>query len=216
DHWYGQASFGANAFFGDISSHDHDPIKKLKYETSYGYSASLGKWINNWGAAQFTFSGGELIGTKNNYSSHANFYQYAVEGILNLTELIYQHHMQTRFYVYAKMGYGYIKFNATLTDESTGKTVGEVGGNTSHGKRVKEWVIPFGAGGVFNIDKNYALFIDALYQHVNSNKLDAKYNNETLDNYVNASLGFRYTFDIKNKRHKYRSNSSQKRIHWVK
>ena len=216
DHWYGQASFGANALYGDISSHDHDPIKKLKYETSYGYSASLGKWINNWGAAQFTFSGGELIGTKNNYSSHANFYQYTVEGILNVTELIHKHHMQSRFYGYVKMGYGLIEINASLTDENTGKTVSEVGKNTSYDKRVTEWVIPFGGGGFYNIDKNYALFIDVLYQYVDSDKLDAKYHTESLDNYVNISFGLRYTFDIKNKRHKYRNKSSRKRIHWVK
>jgi len=216
DHWYGQVSIGANAFYGDISSYDSDPIKKIKYETSYGYSASFGKWINRWGAAQFTFSGGELIGTKNHYVSHASFYQYAIEGMLNVTELIHKHQLQSRFYGYIKAGYGFIEINAFLTDTNTGKTVSEVGKNSSYGKRVTEWVIPFGGGGFYNIDKNYSLFIDVLYQYVDSDKLDARYDTETLDNYVNASFGLRYTFDVKNKRHKYRGNSARKRIHWVK
>lgn len=212
DHWYGQVAIGGNAFFGDISSHDHDPINKLRYETSYGYSASFGKWANSWIALQVSLSGGKLKGIKDSCSSHTSFYQYTFDGIINVTQLIKKDQKQTSFYGYLKLGYGLINFTAYNTNNEN-----ENNDYANEGARITEWVIPMGAGVVYNLDKNFSFFLDATYQYVNTDKLDAKCtSNGILDNYVNGSLGFRYTFNLKSSRHKYRRNSSRKGLHWVK
>jgi len=216
DHWYGQVSFGGNAFFGDMSSYDFDPIKKLQYETSYGYSGSFGKWINSWMAVQITLSGGELKAVKNTNTSHTSFFQYGIDGVINVTQLIRNEQNQSDFYGYLKVGYGLINFNAYIVNENDGSHVSGKNICSSEEGKVTEWVIPFGAGIVYNLDKNYSFLIETSYQYVNTDKLDAKCHGDSSDRYINVSLGFRYTFDLKNNRNKYRHNSSRKGLHWVK
>ena len=216
NHWYAQVSVGANALYGDISSHDHDPIKKIKYETSYGYSGSFGKWINSWIAAQLSLSGGKLRGVKNSHNSHTSFYQYTVEGVINITQLIYDYQRQTQFYGYVKLGYGLINFKAYVTNNKDEKIA--KGGKIciENDEKVSEWLVPIGAGIVYNLDKNYSFFLDATYQYVNTDKLDAICTtNGTLDRYINGQLGFRYTFSVKGTRQKSRRSSSRKGLHWV-
>jgi len=218
-HWYVQGSVGTNAFFGDISTYDHDPFNKLKYESKFGYSFSAGKWINEWGGAHFTFSGGALKGTRNNYESNANFYQYTVEGVVNITQLINKWDMQSLFYIYAKVGFGLIEFNALYTNINSGDTINIIGKHSPFGKRVTEWVIPIGFGGVYNIDDNFGVFFDATLNYTHTDKLDAKYKNGTDDNndyYIYASVGVKYTFTIKDQHGKYKRPVSRRKIRWVR
>ncbi len=218
-HWYVKANVGTNAFFGNISTFDQDPFNKLKYESKFGYSVSAGKWINEWGGAHFTFSGGKLKGTRNDYESHTDFYQYTVEGIVNVTQLLYDHDMQSQFYIYAKLGFGLIDFNALYTNVVTGDTINMVGKHTAYDKRVTEWVIPIGFGGVYNIDDNFGLFFDDTLNYTNTDKLDAKYKgaeDDTNDYYIFASAGIKYTFTIKEKHGKYNRPVSRRKIRWVR
>ena len=218
-HWFVKANIGVNAYFGDLSTYDHDPFNKLKHESKFGYSASVGKWINDWGGANFTFSGGKLTGIRHNYQTHTDFYQYTIEGLVNITQLFNDHDQQSIFYVFAKVGFGLIDFNAHYTNINTGDTINMVGKHTPYDKRVTEWVVPLSIGGVYNIDKNFALFFDATYNYVNSDKLDAKYDGSgdgDKDYFVYVSAGVKYTFTVKDTHGKYRRSSSRRKMHWTR
>lgn len=218
-HWFVKANVGATAFFGDISTYDHDPFNKFKYESKFGYSVSAGKWINDWGGANFTFSGGKMKGIRNNYESHTDFYQYTLEAQVNLTQLYFDQDVQSVFYVYAKLGFGLIEFNAMYTNQTTGDTIHIIGKHTPFNKRVTEWVIPIGIGGVYNIDQNFAIFFDGTFNYTNTDKLDAKFSGSTDDKkdyYIYISVGLKYTFSIKDKHGSYRRPVSRRKIRWVR
>jgi len=219
-HWFVKSNIGLNAFFGDVSTYDHDPLNKLKYESKFGYSVSAGKWIIDWGGANFTFAGGSLKGIRENGTeSHANFYQYTLEGLINITQLINHYDEQTPFYVYAKLGYGLIDFNAYSINSNTGDTLNIVGKHSGFGQRVTEWVIPLGIGGAYNIDKNFALIFDATYNYTHTDKLDARYYGSASgdnDYYIYAAVGVKYTFTIKDEYGKYRRPRSKRSRRWTR
>ena len=218
-HWFVEASIGSNAYFGDISTYDHDPVNKLKFESKFGYSATLGKWINDWGAASFTFSSGQFKGLKNASESQTDFFQYTVEGKVNLTQLYFDHDVQSNFYLYAKLGYGLIDFNASYSNINTGDTINIVGSHSGYNKRVTEWVIPIGFGGTYNIDKNFGIFFDATLNYVNSDKLDARYDgadDNKKDYYIYLSAGLKYTFSIQDQHGFYKRPVSRRKIRWVR
>lgn len=221
-HWYVKADFGPTALFGDISTYDTDPFKKLRYESKFSYSVSAGKWITDWGGAHFTFSQGQLKGIRGDLEANTSYFQYTFQGIINLTQLLYPSDDQGNFYFYAKVGYGLMDFNAILTNVATGDTIRMQGVNTSHDKRVTEWVIPFGFGGVYNIDQNFAINFDATYNYVNTDKLDGKFvssevdYNDNKDYYIYLSLGFQYTFNFKESYGNYKRPKSRRRIQWTR
>jgi len=219
-HWFVKANIGLNAYFGDISTYDHDPLNKIAHESKFGYSVSAGKWIIDWGGANFTFSGGGLKGIKENgVESRTNFYQYTLEGIVNITQLINQYDRQSVFYLYGKLGFGLIDFNAYYINTNRGDTLNIVGKNSQFGKRVTEWVIPLGIGGAYNIDKNFSVIFDITYNYTHTDKLDARYNGSAADNndyYVYFATGVKYTFTIKDKHGVYRRPRSKRTRRWTR
>lgn len=221
-HWYVKADIGATALFGDISTYDSDPFKKLKYESKFAYSATVGKWVTDWGGAEFTFSMGKLKGIRGSLEANTEYLQYTFVGRVNITQLIYPSDAQTPFYFYAKLGYGLIDFNAILTNVDTGDTIRMQGANTPHDKRVTEWVIPFGFGGTYNIDENFSIVFDATYHYVDTDKLDGKYissevdYNDNKDAYVYLSIGVQYTFNIKETYGGFKSSRSKRNKRWTR
>lgn len=199
-HWYVKANIGLNLFYGDVSSHDQDLFKKIREESSFAYSLTAGKWITSWGGAEFTFSRGKLHGTTTELEFENNYNQYIIQGVFNFTQLIFPADEQTPFYIYGKIGYGQIDFNSVLRNSSTLDIIRKQGKNTSHGKRVSEWVLPIGIGGAINIDKNFAIVMEGNLFLVDSDKLDAKFGNAGNDDndfYMNFSVGLKYTFNVK-------------------
>lgn len=202
-HWYGKADLTINLMFSDVSTHDADPLKKITEESRFGFNISAGKWIKNWGAAEINYSRGNLYGFTNTLEVSTNFNQYTVSGLLNLTQLFYPADKQTPFFVTLKLGYGLIDFNARLTDRETGKLVHVQGTESSYKKRVTEWLIPIGLGGVINFDYNLALNLGLNYHYINTDKLDSKFIsadvdfNDDKDSYVSITIGLIYTFNIK-------------------
>jgi hypothetical protein len=202
-HWYVKGNFSVNAMFGDVTSYDTDPFKKIGQESAIGFTASAGKWITEWGGAEFTFSKGNLYGFSGELEANTTYNQYTISGIVNFTQLIYPSDYQTPFYVYGRIGYGLIDLNAVLTNSRTGDTIRMQGAETSWDKRVSEWVIPMGIGGGYNFDANFALIFDVNYFYVDTDKLDGKFIssdrdfNDNKDSYASFTIGLKYTFSIK-------------------
>lgn len=213
-HWYAKANVSINALFGDVSTYDYDPFKKMSQESGLSGGASFGKWVTTWGAAEFNFSLGNLYAFKNNLEVNTNFYQYTIQGVINFNQLFDYYYAQTPFYVYGKIGYGLIDFNAILTDMNTGDTIRMQGVLTPHDKRVSEWVIPLGVGGTYNFTDNLSMFIDFNYFYVDTDKLDGKFIssdtdfNDNKDHYTTLSIGLMYTFNVRNTLGKYNSRRS--------
>ena len=221
-HWYVKGNVALNAMFGDVTSYDQDPFKKIGQESRFGFSGSVGKWINEWGGAEFTFSRGSLFGFRGDLEVNTSFNQYTISGIVNFTQLIYPSDYQTPFYFYGKIGYGLIDFNATLTNVKTGDTLRMQGVNTAHDKRVSEWVIPLTIGGGYNFDPNFALIFDLNYFYVDTDKLDGKFVssdvdfNDNKDSYASFSIGVKYTFNIKEKQGRFNRPRSRKSVKFVR
>ncbi|NPD44835.1 MULTISPECIES: outer membrane beta-barrel protein [unclassified Lentimicrobium] len=216
-HWYVQANIGLNLFYGDVSSHDQDLFKKIGEESSFAYSLTAGKWITDWGGAEFTFSSGKLIGSTPGLQFENNYNQYIIQGIFNFTQLLYPANEQTPFYIYGKIGYGQIDFNSVLRNSSTLDTIKMQGKETTHGKRVSEWVLPLCLGGAFNLDENLTIVIDGTLFLVNSDKLDARFGkngNDDNDFYVNFSVGLRYTFNAKETQGSFNRSKSRRSNRW--
>ncbi len=218
-HWYGQANMGLNLFYGDVSSHDQDLFKKISEESAFGYSITAGKWVTDWGGAEITFSRGKLQGSTSGLQFENDYNQFIIQGIFNFTQLLFPGNEQTPFYVYGKVGYGQIDFNSVLRSSATLDTIKMQGKETSHGKRVSEWVLPLTIGGAINIDENFSIVMDGNLFLVNSDKLDAKFGksgDDDNDFYVNFSVGLRYTFNIKESQGSYNRSKSRKSNRWSK
>lgn len=218
-HWYGQANIGLNLFYGDVSSYDQDLFKKISEESSFAYSLTAGKWITDWGGAEFTFSRGKLQGSTTGLEFENNYNQFIIQGVFNFTQLLFPGSEQTPFYIYGKVGYGQIDFNSVLRNSSTLDTIKMQGKETSHGKRVSEWVLPLTIGGVINLDKNFAIVMDGNLFLVNSDKLDAKFGksgDDDNDFYVNFSVGLRYTFNVKESQGSYNRKKSGNSNRWTR
>lgn len=221
-HWYVNVNLSVNALFSDVTSYDHDPFKKISEESALGIVASAGKWINEWGAAEFTFSRGSLYGFSGDLEVNTNFNQYTVSAKVNFTQLIYPSDFQTPFYVYGKLGYGLIDFNALLTNSRTGDTLNMQGADTHHDKRVTEWVIPMTIGGAYNFDKNFALVFDLNYFYVDTDKLDGKFIssdrdfNDNKDSYASFTIGVKYTFNIRETHGKYNRPRSKRTVRYTR
>lgn len=220
--WYIKGGVNLNAMFGDITSYDQDPFQKIGQESRFGFQVTAGKWVTDWGGAELTYSRGNLYGSRSDLEVNTNFNQYMICGIVNITQLIYPSDVQTPFYVYGKIGYGQIDFNAVLTNVNTGDTIRMQGVETAHDKRVSEWLLPFGLAGVYNFDKNFSLVAEVTYFHVNTDKLDGKYIsssvdfNDNKDSYATFSLGVQYTFNISNRNasyHKMKTRKSRRFVH---
>jgi len=221
-HWYVKATLNMNAMFGDVSTYDHDPFNKIAYETKFGFTAGLGKWVTPWGGAEFNFSMGAMKSIRGDLESQNNFLQYTLIGRINLTQLIYPADEQSPFFAYAKLGYGLIDFNSRLIDTRTGDTLRMQGSKTDFNKRVTEWIIPMGIGGAYNLDANFALMFELNYFYVHTDKLDGKYTsseelfNDNRDSYANISLGLIYTFNIKETYGKYHRSRSKRGLKFVR
>lgn len=216
-HWYGQANIGLNLFYGDVSSYDQDLFKKISEESSFAYSITAGKWITDWGGAELTFSRGKLQGSTSGLEFENNYNQFIIQGVFNFTQLLFPGNEQTPFYIYGKVGYGQIDFNSVLRNSSTLDTISMQGKETSHGKRVSEWVLPLTIGGAINIDENFAITMDGNLFLVNSDKLDAKFGgkgNDDNDFYVNLSVGLKYTFNLKESQGSYNRSKSRRSNRW--
>lgn len=221
-HWYGKANVGAYALFGDVSTYDTDPFNKLSKESRIGFSGSVGKWITDWGAAEFTYIRGNFYSYTISNEVHTNFNQYTIIGMVNFTQLIYPSDRQTPFYFYGKIGYGQIDFNATLTSIKTGDTIRMQGTETAHDKRVSEWLIPFGIGGAYNFDDHFALVFDLNYSYVHTDKLDGKFISSEVDfddnkdSYASITIGIMYTFNVKVSNGFFKRPKGRRNVRWVR
>lgn len=201
--WYANVNLSVNAMFGDVTTYDRDPFNKIGKESAIAFAVAAGKWITDWGGAEFNFSKGSLYGFASDLEANTNYNQYTLSGIINLTQLVYPSDYQTPFYFYGKIGYGLIDFNAVLTNSKTGDTIRMQGVDTPFDKRVTEWVIPMTIGGAYNIDKNFTLIFDLNYFYVDTDKLDGKFIssdkdfNDNKDSYASFTIGLKYTFNFK-------------------
>lgn len=221
-HWYVKVNLSVNAMFGDVTTYDRDPFKKIGQESSLALAASAGKWINEWGGAEFTFSKGSLYGFSGELEANTNYNQYTISGIVNFTHLIYPADEMTPFFAYGKIGYGLIDFNALLTNTRTGDTIRMQGVETAHDKRVSEWVIPISIGGAYNFDKNFAIVFDLNYFYVDTDKLDGKFVNSEVDfndnkdSYASITLGVKYTFSLRETYGNYKRPRSRRSIKFTR
>ncbi len=221
-HWYAKATINMNAMFGDVSTYDHDPFNKIAYETKFGFTVGVGKWVTSWGGAEFNFSMGGMKSLRGDLEAHNTFYQYAAIGKVNLTQLVYPADEQSPFFVYAKLGYGLIDFNSRLINTRTGDTLRMQGNKTDFNERVTEWIIPMGIGGAYNLDQHFAILFEINYFYVHSDKLDGKFiSSEELfddnrDSYANINLGLKYTFNLKDTFGKYHRSKSKRSLKFVR
>ncbi len=217
--WFVKANIGVNLLYADASTYNYDLLYKLQYENQLGFSLEAGKWLRPWLGANANFTLGNLYAYTYETESFTSFYQYSGEIIFNLNQLLYPAEKQSEFYVYLKLGYGLINFNATMTDRVTGDTLGVQGKHSSYGKAVTEWFIPVGLGGTYNIDENFGINFEAKINYTNTDKLDASYANKTQsqnDLYASITIGLIYTFNIKGSEGGYWHPLSKRSRHWMK
>ena len=217
--WFVKANIGVNLLYSDASTYHNDLLYKLQYENQLGFSLETGKWLTPWLGANVNFALGNLYVYTQETESFSNFYQYSGEIIFNLNQLLYPSEKQSEFYVYLKLGYGLINFNATMIDQITGDTLGIQGKYSSYGKAVTEWFIPVGLGGTYNIDENFGINMEAKVNFTNTDKLDASYANKTQsqnDLYASITIGLVYTFNIKGSYGSYWRPQSKRSNQWMR
>ena len=217
--WFVKANIGVNLLYSDASTHHNDLLYKLQYENQLGFSLETGKWLTPWLGANVNFAAGNLYVYTYETESFTNFYQYSGEIIFNINQLLYPAEKQSEFYVYLKLGYGLINFNAAMVDQITGDTLGIQGKYSSYGKAVTEWFIPVGLGGTYNIDENFGINLETKVNFTNTDKLDASYTNKTQsqnDLYASITIGLVYTFNIKGSYGSYWRPQSKRSNQWMR
>ncbi len=205
EHWSLNGNFGANLFYGDLSS---NPLKGNSDQFQWSGSVMLGKKISNIFDIRGQLMTGRLSGRKhisdNIYNTDlyfiTNIFEYNINTSINLSNLFMGEKPERKLSIFATAGIGLIDFRSGMYDFFTDNFLGGYGYkkiNQDLGEKTTEGVIPLGLELKYKLN-NRIDFITGFTMHgVNTDKLDVYQGSSTKDMFGYISLGFVYNFNMR-------------------
>jgi hypothetical protein len=191
--WSIEANAGFLSSYGDLSNHDNQFIKKLKYESCPSLSLNISKHFGRLLAISGQVLTGKLKGSNSNSSFDASILEYNLNLKFNLFNLFYPGN-NGKFGITTFAGAGQFLFSSTKTDYLEGEDK-----ITHQGARVPEFVFLAGAGAFIKTTERFGISIDYSLRQCQNDKLDVEVKNDDFDYYTYLSLGLTYYIDRFNK-----------------
>ena len=197
--WTIEANTGFLSFYGDLSSHDHSYLEKIKYESGGALSLNLSKHFNRLFSISGQILAGKLNGNNFSTSFQAKLIEYNLNVKLNIFNLFYPNN-KGNFGITGQAGLGQFLFSSIKSEYNEGGPV-----LTKHDARVPEFVYFIGAGGFIKTTDRFGISLDFSLRQCQNDWLDVLVINNDSDYYTYLSLGLIYYMDrfkkgpIKNK-----------------
>ena len=185
-------------FWGDIESTFSD---KISANTGWGFT--LGKSLNSFISLRGEFITGGVSGSQPKYDRYfnADFYDYHINGTLNILNLIHGVDPCRNFNVFGTLGLGFIQFRTLEKTISTDKIIGHSAFNSVVGGSGEEWetesFIVTGIGFSYRLDKRFTLVAENQWHVINTDRLDAKTGGFKYDILSYTSIGITYKFNFR-------------------
>ena len=202
ENWAFGFHFGGTSFFGDLADYsggiNNTPFSKYFYKDMRNMGGiTLEKWFGPYFAARGFMGYGQLQGTKETSFAwfEANLFEYHLEAVVDLTNLIFGVDRRRIVSVYSFIGMGFTESRTWKYSLTTGDLIGTNGFGKPHsdGGRyipMTETVIPMGIGVYFFISNKVSFYFDASFHPINTNKLDATPNKNS--SYIASLEGYNY------------------------
>ncbi|NTW25437.1 MAG: hypothetical protein HGA37_12125 [Lentimicrobium sp.] len=200
DQWYLGPQFGLVSFFGDLSVHDFDPVRKLTNESDFGLGLMAGKSINRLMDARINYIHGRMKGSNPELDMNfkSNFDEISFGLTISLSRL-FQPFKISKLNLIASAGVGLINYRSIKYKLSTGTYLSSEGYTQEKqpvGKASSSLTIPIGFELNYRINRNWIASGGVTFRLYNQDLLDSQIGSTGInDRYTVASIGLAHIFN---------------------
>ncbi len=205
DHWYLGPQISVVSFFGDLSVHDFDPVRKFTDESDFGLGIMMGKSITRLIDMRVNYCRGKMRGSNPGLDMYFknHFNEINLEAVINLSNLLWPYN-KSRFKVTANTGIGYVNYRSIKYSISTGTYLSSEGYSQEMkplGKAGSSLSIPVGFELDYYLGRNWMISGGFSFRLRNEDLLDSQTGSTGIsDRYSLTSAGFSYIINpIKDK-----------------
>jgi len=197
DHWYLGPQICFVSFFGDLSVHDFDPVRKFTDESDLGFGFMVGKSITRLIDVKVNFCRGKMRGSNPDLDMNFknDFNEADLEAAINLSNMIWPYN-RSRFKLTANAGIGYISYRSIKYNISEGTYLSSEGYSQEKkplGKAGSALVIPIGFELDYYFSHNWMLSGGFSFRLHNKDLLDSQIGSTGIsDRYSVISAGLSY------------------------
>ncbi len=192
--WMVGVQGGMVSFFGDLSFHDKNPVKKLTKESDVGYSFMVGKQLGSFISVKAGYLNGHMRGSNPElkYAFTSKFSELNLTTELNLTKLIARS-SDSRLNALALLGIGALTGKATKTSMNEGVSDPSIM-SIETSDFTSEPVLITGFGLDYNMNRNWKSELRLGMRTTRNDRLDAHQGTvtNTNDYYTYLSIGMTY------------------------
>lgn len=197
DHWYLGPQIGLVSFFGDLSVHDFDPVRKLTEESDFGFGFMSGKSINRLMDARINYIHGNMKGSNPGLDMNfkSNFDEISFGLTISMRRL-FQPFKISKLDLVATAGIGYINYRSIkyrLSDGTYLSSEGYTKEKQPVGKASSSLTIPIGFELNYRLSQNWLASGGFSFRLYNQDLLDSQVGSTGInDRYSVASFGLSY------------------------
>lgn len=199
--WSISGNVGTCLFYGDVENYKYYKSFENNSEWKSGLGFIIQKQFTSIIAARGQVVFGQLSGTKrtSNIWFETDFMEINANIKINFVNMLFST-KQRKYSFYGTLGVGKPFYRTTLMSYNDNKTLDQETSNES-------FVIPFGAGADYLLDKNWSLNFELTMRILNSDNIDLKEGGFEYDMYAYIFVGVNYKFLYKMKKTTWRKNS---------
>lgn len=218
ENWGFGLHFGGTSFFGDLAGNsgglNNTPFSKYFYQDRRTMSGVvLEKWFAPYFGVRGFMGYGQIQGTKETSNAwfEANIFNYNLQAMVDLTNLFFGINRKRIVSVTGFIGIGFTESRTWKYSPVDGNLIGTNGfgsPKTPEGKYIPmtETVLPFGVLTSIFVANKLSLFVEASFNPINSDKLDATPNVNNsfisgIEGYSYFSVGAELWFGTGGKKH---------------
>ncbi|MBK6962709.1 MAG: hypothetical protein IPH20_01945 [Bacteroidales bacterium] len=207
ENWYFGSQLSIVSFFGDLSVHDFDPVRKLTEESDLAWGFLAGKSINRLIDTRIYYNHGHMRGSNAGLDMYFSndFNEFCLGTTLNLSRLI-KPASNSRLTIAASAGLGlnfYRSIKYSITDGSYLSSEGFSQEKNPVGEASSALVVPLGLELNYHPGKNWMYLLGFSFRMHNQDLLDSHIGSTGIsDRYSLLSIGCSYIVNPKKKKPK--------------
>lgn len=197
DSWNYGLKIGLASFFGDLSVHDFNPIRKITDESDFTIGFQIGKSLNASIDLKITYQHGNMKGSNPEMDMYFTnkFNEIALESAVSLSRIVWPE-TRSRFNLTLNAGLGLIQYRSIkykLSDNSYLSSEGYNPQKEPEGDASLAMVFPVGAGLNYTINSHWIISGDFAFRLHNKDLLDSQIGETDIDDrYSIISIGIIY------------------------
>jgi len=195
--WYVGIQSGMTSFFGDLSIHDFNPVRKITDESDIALGLVAGKSINRFADISLLYTHGRMHGSNpaQDLRFKNRFNEYVIESAFNINQLINSSN-DSRINFYGTAGLGFIRFRSIKYRISDGAYIASVGYNpdmVSAGSAKNTFIVPVGVLMQYRYKMYWMVYSSFSMRIHNKDLLDSQKGSTGInDRYTIFNLGIAY------------------------